>query len=435
MAQAQVVDAEVAEWSSGRRHYVLFILCVVGIFNYIDRQIITILIEPIKQEFGASDTAMGLLTGLVFAGFYSIASLPLARLSDHFSRRVVLAGCITFWSVMTSLGGLAQSFFQLAVTRTGVACAESGAIPASHAMISDMYRQSVRGTAIAVLSSAQSIGIGLGVLLGGWLSQSFSWRVSFLLVGLPGLLMAAVVMLTVKEPRRGQADQLTDSEATPKLWPTMRVLWKSRTYRCLVATVGLGGFTGYGILGWGPTFLMRVHGLSPTEIGVSFGLAVAVSLIIGNLLGGVLSDRLGRKDMRAYLWVAGAGPWLSIPFLLTFVLTADARLAMACLFIGMLLLTSHIPSTYTLGQTLSPPRMRATASVFMGLASVLIGSGLSPFVIGTLNDALAPRFAADAVRYSLGFVILMAFVTGGVAMLGARWVREDHARMRLQAEV
>jgi MFS family permease len=315
-----------------------------------------------------------------------------------------------------------------------VACAESGAVPASHAMISDMYRLGVRGTAIAVLSSAQSIGIGLGVLLGGWLSESFSWRVSFLIVGIPGLLMAAVVMLTVKEPLRGQADKLTDSQATPKLWPTMRVLWSSRTYRCLVATVGLGGFTGYGILGWGPTFLRRVHGLSPTEIGVWFGLAVAGSLIIGNMLGGLLSDRLGRRDLRAYLWIAGAGPWMSIPFLLTFVMTADSRLAVACLFIGMLLLTSHIPSTYTVGQTLAPPRMRATASVFMGLASVLIGSGLSPVVIGALNDALAPRFAEDAVRYSIGFVILMAFVTGGVAMLGALWVREDHARMRHPVE-
>jgi MFS family permease len=417
-----------AGWSASKRNYVLLVLCIVAIFNYIDRQIITILLQPIKEEFGASDTAMGLLTGLIFAGFYAVVSVPIARFSDRFSRRNVLAICIALWSVLTSLGGLAQSFWQLAATRIGVAAAESGAVPASHAMIADLYRLNRRGIAIAVLSAAQSIGIGLGVLLGGWLSQSFSWRVSFFVVGLPGLLLTAILMATIKEPPRGLSDAVVDADPTPPFGQTVSRLWNMRTYRCLVLTVALGGFTGYGILGWGPTFLLRVHHMSPTQVGLSFGLTVAGSLVCGNLLGGFLSDWLGRRDLRAYLWIAGAGPLLSIPFLLGFVTTTQSHIAIACLFVGMLLLTSHVPTTYAVGQSLAPLRMRATASVFMGLSSVVVGSGLAPFVIGTLNDVMTVRYGSDAVRHSLQLIILMAAVTAGVAFLGALWVRGDYAR-------
>jgi predicted MFS family arabinose efflux permease len=418
----------VAEWNTGRRNYVLFILCIVAIFNYIDRQIITILLQPIKEEFGASDTAMGLLTGLIFAGCYAVMSVPLARLSDRYARRSVLAVCLVGWSLLTSLGGVAQAFWQLALTRVGVAAAESGAVPASHAMISDLYPLRSRGRAIAVLSSAQSIGIGLGVLLGGWLSQAFSWRLSFFIVGLPGLVLAALLMLTVKDPPRGMSDQRADTAPTPSFVETVRHLWALPTYRCAVLTVALGGFTGYGLLGWGPTFLIRVHHMSPTQVGLAFGLAVAVSLICGNMLGGWLCDWLGRRDLRAYFWLAGAGPLLSIPFMLLFVFAPDGRIAVAGLFLGMLLLTLHIPTSYTMGQTLAPLRMRATASVFMGLASVLVGSGISPFVIGAMNDALTARYGPDAIRHSLAFVSLMAAVTAVVAMLGVRWVRQDYAR-------
>ena len=417
-----------AGWSMPKRNYVLFVLCVVAVFNYIDRQIITVLLQPIKEEFGASDTAMGLLTGLIFAGCYAVMSIPLARLSDRHERRTVLAACLVCWSLLTSLGGVAQAFWQLALSRIGVAAAESGAVPASHAMTADLYGLGVRSRAIAVLSSAQSIGIGLGVLLGGWLSQAFSWRVSFFIVGLPGLLLAALLMLTVKDPPRGMSDRRADTSETPTLAMTVRHLWALPTYRCVVLTVALGGFTGYGLLGWGPTFLMRVHHMSSTQVGLGFGLVVAGSLIFGNLLGGALSDWLGRRDLRAYFWVAGMGPLLSIPFMLLFVAAPDSRIALFGLFMGMLLLTSHIPTCYTMGQTLAPLRMRATASVFMGLASVLVGSGVSPFVIGAMNDLLTDRFGPEAIRYSLGFVTLMAAVTALIAMLGVRSVRRDYAK-------
>ena len=343
-AETEPSAAPRVSWGRLQRNYVLLILCLSAAFSAIDRQIINVVLQPIKEEFHASDTAMGLLTGLIFAGFYAAGSIPIARLSDRYPRKLVLTLCLGFWSVMTSVGGIAQNFWQLAASRVGVAVAEAGAVPASHSMIADLYRRNFRATAIAVLSAASSVGIGLGVYLGGTLSEAFGWRVSFMLVGLPGLLLAGVMFLTVREPPRGMSDDKVDTSVAPNFGRAMKVLMAIPSYPWLVLTVGLAGFTGYGFLGWGPTFLIRVHHMSPTNVGVWFGGAVASSLVIGNLLGGLLGDALGKRDIRAYLWVGGAGPLLSIPAALVFVTASDWRVAIVGLFAFTLLLTTHIPT-------------------------------------------------------------------------------------------
>ena len=199
-----------------RRHFVLAVLCLAAVVNMIDRHIITIVLDPIKAEFGASDTAMWLLTGMIFAVFYAGASIPLARWADKGERRLVMAACLGFWSLMTTLGGLAQSFIQLAVTRVGVAVGEAGAGPTSQSMLSDLYPLSPRATVLAILSACSSIGIGLGVLLGGWLSDTFDWRVAFFIVGVPGLLLAIVIFRFLPEPQRGGSDGLVDDKVSPR---------------------------------------------------------------------------------------------------------------------------------------------------------------------------------------------------------------------------
>ena len=218
---ARPATGQTQAWS---RHLVLAVLCLVGLLNYVDRQIISILLQPIKETFHASDTAMGVLTGILFAGVFSVISVPLARLSDVGSRRTVLAACIAFWSILTSLGGLAMSFWQLALTRVGVAAAEGGGMPASHSIITDLYPPAERTRALSVFASSQSIGIGLGVFLGGWLSQLFDWRMSFFIVGAPGLLAAILVRL-MPEPQRGLADQRPDSGLVPTFREAVRTLW------------------------------------------------------------------------------------------------------------------------------------------------------------------------------------------------------------------
>lgn len=422
-------------WTAGRRRWLLALLCAAGLVNMIDRQIISILLQPIKQEFGASDTVMGLLTGPIFAGFYALAAIPIARTLDLYPRKLVLAICMGFWSLMTSLGGVAQTFTQLALTRVGVAVAEAGGPPASHSMAADLYPLKQRGLAIATISAAQSLGIGLGVFLGGWLTDAFgSWRTSFMIVGLPGLALALILLLTVREPPRGMSDRQSDAAPAPKFAATFAELWRLTSFRCLFLTTTFGGIGGYGFLNWGPTFLRRVHHMSGSEVGLYFGLTVAASLIAGNLLGGLLGDRFGRRDLNNYLWVGGTGPLLAVPCGMVFLFAHDWRLAIAGLFLYQGFLTTHIPASYTMGQTLAPLRMRATASVILNLGSALIGTAVAPLIIGAMNDLLAPRFGDESIRYSMSAVAVFPLLACASLWLGTRWLKADYARSHAAAE-
>lgn len=416
-------------WSRARRNVFLALLCLIGLIAFVDRQIITILIEPIKAEFGASDTAMGALTGIIFSGFYAAAAIPLARLSDRRSRRNIIAACLIFWSAMTSLGGFAVSFLMLAMTRIGVAMAEAGAIPASHSLIADLFPLRRRATALGLLSASQAIGIGLGVLLGGVLLSAFDWRTSFFVVGFPGIVVALLLLAVTREPPRGLSENLATVEDQPSFLPTVAALWHVRTYRYLFLTVGCGGFCGYGMLAWGPTFLIRVHEMPVTQIGYWFGGAVALSLVIGNIAGGWLADRLGASDLRRYLWIAGAGPALSVLPGLLFIFSPNWQVAIAALFMMQLVLTTHIPTCDMLSQTLVRPRMRSLASVVVGLAAGVFGAGFAPLVVGATNDLLAPSLGAEAIRYALIAPVSVALLAWAAAMLGARHVRGDYARL------
>lgn len=418
---------------SSKRAFILTVLCLVAVTNYIDRQVMGILLEPIKEEFNASDTAMGFLTGLMFAGCYAAAAIPLAWLSDRKSRSNVLAGCVVFWSVMTSLGGLAQNFWQLALTRVGVAVSESGGIPASHSIISDMYEPNKRGGAIAILSSAQAIGIGLGFALGGILAQSFDWRWTFILVGVPGLLLA-IPLLFMKDTQRGISDGITDPIQELSFKETFKALWRLKSYRNLVLLIGAGSFPGYGMLAWGPAMLIRIHDMGSAQVGIGLGVAVGSALVIGNLMGGFLADWAGKKDPRYYLWIAGGGPVAAAPFLVSFALLNQPVLIFTCAFFGQMLLTFHIAPSYAMGQTIAPPSIRAMASVIMGLASIVVGAGMGPFVIGGLTDIFSIFAGEQAVRYSLAVACFCSVLAAIPALLGARYIKADLALSRRIAQ-
>lgn len=410
-----------------RRHLVLAMLSVVMVFNMLDRQIITILLEPIKQEFNASDKAMGLLVGFVFAGFYAAASFPLARWADRGKRSLVMACCLGFWSLMTALGGVAQNFIQLALTRIGVAVGEAGSGPASQSMIADLYPLGSRATALAVLLGFNSIGIGMGVLLGGWLSDTFSWRMAFFLVGVPGIVLAVIIYFFLPEPKRGGADGKIDTAVQPKFLDVYRHLIRIPTYRCIVLIAAFVAICGYGTLMWGPTFFRRVHGLSGTEVGIGFGLATAASLFIGNVGAGIVSDWAAKKDLRWYMWIAGIGPALGFPCGLLFVFGPNATVSFIGMFLFQCLITFHIPPVYTMGQTLAPLRMRAMAMVNVSFLQTLVGIGLAPFIIGSVNDALMPQMGDEAIRYSLALVMLAALAAAITAFFAALWIRKDYA--------
>lgn len=396
--------------------------------SLVDRQIIAILLEPIKDEFQASDTAMGLLTGLVFSAFYVVAAVPLGRWADFGVRRSIIAITLGFWSFMTSLGGLAQSYLQLAITRIGVAIGEAAASPAQQSLIADLYPVSQRGRALATLSAFGSTGIFFSLFLGGWLSDTFGWRLAFILVGLPGLIVAAAIRLTVAEPPRGMADAVTDSGQTPALGEALAELWRMKSYRFIVLTIAIGGLVGFGMLSWTPAFFMRVHGFSATQAGLWFGISVALGLIGGNLCVGVLSDHFGRDDIRGYMRVGGCGVMASAPFGVLAAWWPTPTGAVICFALFQFLLSFHLPPAQAMVQTLVRSRMRGTAVVGFLLCQNLIGAGLGPLLIGMLNDALAPELGNDAVRYSLSVIMALAALAGVAALSTNRWIRSDYQR-------
>jgi MFS family permease len=425
-------ESPAVDVDSPRRGLVLALLCVVAVFNMVDRQIITIVLEPIKEEFGASDTAMGLLTGLIFAVFYAAAAIPLARWADRGERRIVMAVCLGFWSLMTTLGGVAQSFVLLALTRIGVAIGEAGASPTSQSMLADLYPLRSRATVMATLSSFQSIGIGLGVLLGGWLSDSLGWRASFFIVGIPGVLLAFVILFWLREPARGAVEGLVDEPSDAGFGEVFGLLARISTYRCLVGIAAFVALCGYGSLMWGPTFFRRVHGLSGTDTGLVFGVATIVALVLGNMAAGLVADRAGDRDLRWYMRVAAIGPALGFPCGLVFVFAEQTGTALLGYLFFQLFITFHIPPVYAIAQTLAPLRMRATAMVVIGLFQTSVGIGLAPLLIGGVNDALEPRMGVEAIRYSLGLVMVGALIASLIAFRATFSIERDYELSRGQ---
>lgn len=421
-------DTAVSDWSPAKRHYTFALLCVVGVMSLVDRQIIAIVLEPIKQEFQASDTAMGLLTGLVFAGFYVLASVPLGRWADVGVRRTIVASILGFWSFMTCLGGVAQSYLQLALTRIGVAIGEAGASPATQSMVADLYPLAQRGRALATMSAFGSLGIFFSLFLGGWLSDTVGWRMAFVLVGLPGLLVAALIRLTVDEPPRGMSDSVRHDAAPPALGEALAYLWSMKSYRLIVIAVAIGGLVGFGTLGWAPAFFMRVHQMSATEAGLWFGISVVFGLIGGNLFVGWLADRLGKRDIRWYMRVSGGGALCATPFGILAAWWPSSAGSVTMFALYLFFLVFHLPPAQAMVQTLVRSRMRGMAVTGVVFCQNLIGAGFGPLIIGVLNDLFAERYGAYATRYSLSVTLTLVVVTGIAGLTANRWLTGDYRR-------
>lgn len=415
-------SVETPFWTPRRRHYILFILCLVGVFNFIDRQILAILLEPIKADLHASDIAMGLLSGVAFAAFYVTAGFPLARIADRGNRRTLVAACLVIWSIATSCCGIATSYVQLIIARMGVAGGEAGAYPASQSIIADLYPVSQRGTVIGILLAAQSIGIAFGLFFGGWLNHAFNWRTAFIVVGLPGLILAIVVLFTVTEPPRGMADGLppTTGEA-PTASEVVRFIFGTPAMLMLLVVATCNAFTGYSLLAWTPAFFMRVHHMNTLEVGKWMGLVVASGLFIGNIVAGRFSDKIAKGNLSTYMIVSGCFALVSIPFGIWFSLAADQTHSLIALFISHLLMTGWLPPVYAVAIALAPPRMRAMAIAVVAFCMTIMGIGLGPLVVGALNDHLQPVFGQGAVRYSLLF-IHSGLLFGGAAAFVTAWL-------------
>lgn len=411
--------------SRARAYYILAVLLFVHLFNFVDRQILTILIDPIKNDLGVSDTAMGFLTGFAFAVFYVVAAVPIARHADRGNRRNLIAFCVGLWSLATAASGMITSYIQLAVARIGVAAGEAGAGPAIHSMVTDLFPLRRRATALAIVASGATLGILFGLALGGILNDELGWRWAFVIVGLPGIALAVVFRLTVPEPRRGQADGIDIAPSNHTFRQVVHHILGRPTLMLIMLSMAAHALTSYAFLGWTPTFMIRIHDMTTSQTGIWIGLAMGGGLFAGNLAASLLADKMGARDMRWYLWIPGIGNFLSVPAALFFVLAGNPMAALIGFIPLMFFLSTWSSPTSALVMTIVPANTRAFTSAVLGLLNQLIGMGMGPFLVGILNDLFAPHFSAQAVRYSLGIMTLGLIVSGCLFMFAAQSLKRE----------
>ncbi|MDH3641342.1 MAG: MFS transporter [Gammaproteobacteria bacterium] len=418
-----------APYKPAYRNYALGVLFLGYVVNFIDRSILSILLEPIKLELELSDTELGLLGGLAFAIFYTTLGIPIAALADRWSRVKILSIAMVVWSGMTALCGLAQNFTMLLIARIGVGVGEAGASPPSHSLISDYFPIETRATALSIYALGIPFGSMIGNFVGGIGAAELGWRATFMLVGLPGILVALVIWFSLREPPRGMADagaKIPHDEPAPSVKEVLALLWQRVSFRHLSFAAGLHAFVGYGAGTWNAPFLIRSHEMPITEVGSWLALISGIGAI-GTFLGGFLADKLAERygDRRWYLWVPGYSTVLMVPFQFIAYLYGGIWAVIPSLMAVSILGGMYLGPSFAMTQALVTLRMRAVASAILLFMLNIIGMGLGPYLVGIASDLLAPSFATDSLRYALCLAVLVNLWATVHYFLGARSLRGD----------
>jgi MFS family permease len=415
---------------AAHRWYALAVLFFVYVFNFIDRSILSILAQPIKEDLDLSDSQLGFLGGLAFALFYTFLGIPIARLADRGVRRNILATCLAIWSVMTAVCGYAQNFVQLLLARVGVAVGEAGGSPPSHSMISDLFPPGQRATALGIYALGIPVGTMIGNLTGGWINQEFDWRTAFMVVGLPGVVMALLVRFTLAEPVRGGADAQTVPVhgELPAVGKVFGYMWSRRSFRYMSLGAGLHAFVGYGVGAWIPPMMIRSHAWNTAEIGSALFLLGFFGML-GTFSGGWVADRLGVRDVRWYVWLPGLATLISVPFAAFAYLWHQPVVALLVYSVPYVLGAYYLGPTFSLTQGLVGLRMRALAASILLFMLNIIGLGLGPWFVGIASDVLASTtdLGSESLRWALVITLLFNVMSAGCYMLAARSLRGDLA--------
>jgi len=398
---------------------VLALLTLVYTFNFIDRQVVVILQEQIRADLGLMDWQLGLLSGFVFAIFYSVLGLPIAQLSESVGRKRVVAFALAFWSIMTALSGAAQNFVHLLLLRIGVGVGEAGGSPPSHSMISDIFPRRRRAFALSIFSMGVYFGYLFAYGLGGWIAEGLGWRMTFVVLGLPGVVLALIVALTIKEPPRGMAERregghdeqaATDNEpAKPTFRETLVLLWSRKSFRHIALAASLQSMAGFGVGNFVPSFMMRAHEMPISEVGWKLALITGFGGAFGVALSGWVADRLSRRGEYWYVLAPAIAMALTLPLtLLAF--TAMAPGSMFVFYIPYMILgATWLGPCLAVTHSLVGLRQRAVASAALFFVVNMIGLGLGPLLVGSLSDLLRPGFGdANGLRYAMIGTALVA---------------------------
>ena len=451
---------------------VLALMACVTVLNVMDRQLVAVLIEPIKRDLGVSDVAMGLLTGTSFALLHVAASIPIAVWADRGVRRSIIALGLGVWSGLTVLTGFARNFGEMFVIRVGVGIGEATGGGPAQALLSDAFPPERRATALSILIMGGPVGSMVAFAAGGWLSDTLGWRAAFVIFGAPGLVLAVLIRLLVREPKRGAFDVLSSSATASSLPSTddaadsdsdaaahvvvdadpgaagprvelepvpfveaARFLLSVPSIRNTALACGLNAVGIYSILIWAVPYLSRVHGFSTAEAGIRLAIASALFTAFGTLAGGPIADRLAARDPSWLVRMPAITSALVFPFGVAFALVPSGDLASLLLAPASFLAGAQFGPTYSAVQTLAPPQMRALAAAGVTVTNTILGLGLAPPLVGWLNDLGAASYGNDSIRYSLVLMMVSHLAAACLLLRSSKTLEQNlRARERFMAE-
>jgi len=431
--------------SAGRRRYILTLLMIAYTLSFLDRQVLSILVEPIKNDLHVSDALMGLLTGPVFVIFYCFLGIPIAWLADRTSRPAIITVSLTLWSVFTALSGFVTTFVPLAFARLGVGFGEAGCNPASHSLISDLSTAEKRASGLAFYSMGVPIGTLLGLAMGGLIADAYGWRAAFMVASAPGLVLALVIALTVRETRPSKpfgAETLRRSLVLPfvDLVDTVKALASKPTFWFVAIGCGFSAFVGYAQLFFTASFFLRCHAPEVAAIAAGFGLKskgflgpalgvmTALGGLTGTLVGGQIADRAVGRDRRAFMSVPALAALASIPFVFVLFTLKSTWGALALDFVPNVVATIWYGAGYSTAQSVVAPHRRSTAAALLLLILNLIGLGLGPTFLGACSDFLANSEhlgSAEGLRWAMIATSCFGVVAAGFFWMARRTIRED----------
>jgi len=410
------------------RAWVLAVLTLTYTFNHVDRQILVILLEPIKAEFGLTDGQVGWLTGLSFAAFYATLGIPVAMWADRGNRRNIIALALGIWSAMTALSGLAQNFWHLLLARMGVGVGEAGGTPPATSMIADLYPPQERAMALGIYTSGIGLGIMAGFALGGYIYELYGWRAAFFAAGVPGLILALIVRFGIKEPVRGLADQRKDDGPAPSLGETLRFIAGQTSYLWLLAGCLLICISANAFLVFTSSHLQRTYGLTPGQVSVPLGILIGGVGSIGAVVLGRVCDVLSKRDLRWRPLIIAAGAGLALPFAWMFLRAPTVELAYAWNVVPSFIGLIYASVAYTASQELVKLRMRSFASAFMLFCLTLIGIGCGPLIAGMLSDHFTTQGAEQPLARSLELILIFNAASIFCLLMATKNYRRDAAR-------
>lgn len=427
MARSRMSGLMTADRASPRyRALVLAMLLVVYTFNFLDRQILGILVEPIKAELGLTDTQLGALGGIAFAMLYSTLAIPLALIADRTSRSWVITLSLGVWSGFTALCGMATSFWQLFAFRIGVGVGEAGGVAPSYAIISDYFPPDRRARALSIYSLGVPVGLAGGSILGGFIAATVNWRTAFIVVGVAGIVVAPIFRLIVREPVRGMSDPVPPSADRIPVGRVFAILAKKPSFWLMGFAAGFSSMCGYGLAYWMPSILIRSFGFELFDAALYMGSVLLIGGCGGMLLGGVLADRMGARDKGAYAKLPMIAWLVTVPlFAAGLMASGSPVLAWLLLLIPNGLNILWLGPVTTAVQGLVPPPMRATASASFLLINNLVGLGLGSWLMGAMADGMKASLGDDALRWAAIAALSCYLVAAGLMALAIKPLRRD----------